>query len=66
MSLEKQAVEAFRNNNFNESLKLLKKFIETNPNSNEAYKSQTAVICDVRLLWDGMELQEMGTRIDSE
>ena len=37
MSLEKQAVEAFRNNNFNESLKLLKKFIETNTNSNEAY-----------------------------
>ena len=37
MSLEKQAVEEFRNNNFNESLQLLKKFIETNPNSYEAY-----------------------------
>ena len=37
MSLEKQAVEEFRNNNFNESLKLLKKFIESNPNSYEAY-----------------------------
>ncbi len=37
MSLEKQAVEEFKNNNFNESLQLLKKFIETNPNSYEAY-----------------------------
>ena len=38
MSLEKQAVEEFKNNNFNESLQLLKKFIETNPNSYAAAK----------------------------
>ena len=38
MSLEKQAVEEFKIViNFNESLQLLKKFIETNPNSYEAY-----------------------------